>query len=192
MIDSNSRLTLILISKNILKTFIGIFIILSISSCTYDKSLIYKKNYQPGKNSLLGLNGFYFNEIKSTNTSEYPRIFIHPIFFYADGSVIYMGAVENNLINKTIADNPKVWGYWGNYKISNDTIWVETIGSYGGSFHHVRFIKMGVIKKDTINFFQEIDRKGKTRELNEIIQFQNSSVKPDSTENWIRKKKKYN
>jgi len=178
--------------KNFVKTLIAVFILFSLSNCTYDKSLIYKKNYQAGENSLLKLNGFYYNGYKSISSSEVPSNFIYPIFFYADGSIIFMGAVTDSLVNKYVSDNPKAWGYWGNYKITHDTISIETIGSEGGSFNHARVIRMGLIKKDAICFFQKINRKGEVEKLDEIIQFKDCEVKPDSTENWIRKKRKYN
>ena len=69
---------------------------------------------------------------------------------------------------------------------------METIASYGGSFKHERRIKIGLIKKDSICFFQNLDRNGKIEKTNEIVQFVNFNAKPDSTANWIRKKRKYN
>jgi len=193
IIKSNGKLIERLITKNIMKTFIGVLILFSIANCTYDKSLIYKKNYQPGKSSLLKFNGFYYDGYKSIISSEGPSNFIYPIFFYNDGSVIFMGAIKDTFqLRKNISENPKaIWGYWGNYKISNDTISIETIGSYGGSFHHVRVIRIGVIKKDSICFFQKLDRKGNAEKLDEIIHFKNCEAKPDSTENWTRTKRKY-
>ena len=86
----------------------------------------------------------------------------------------------------------KVWGYWGNYKIFNDTITIETIGSRGQSFRHSRHVQMGVIKQDSICFFLEIDRDGKASKYNETIRFEHTEIKPDSTQNWIRMKRKYN
>ncbi len=64
--------------------------------------------------------------------------------------------------------------------------------SYGGSFHHERHFKLGLIKKDSICFFQELDRNGRIKEMSETVQFSGFSIKPDSTENWIRYKRKYN
>lgn len=168
----------------------AIFAYLSLAHCSYDKSLIYKRNYHPGNNKLLQLSGYYYSGEKSIITEDGYQNFIYPIFFYADGSVLYMGAVKDSLLLNLISNHPNVWGYWGNYSISNDTISIETIASYGGSFHHKRYTRMGVIKKDTIYFFLQFDHKGQIEEDNQIITFKHANIKPDSTQNWIRKKNK--
>ncbi len=120
--------------------------------------------------------------------------YIYPIFFYHDGSVILMGAIKDTFqLRKLIQENPKgIWGYWGNYKITNDTVFIETIASNGGSFQHKRLIKKGLVKKDKIFFFNEVSSNGLAKDLNEEVSFTKFNIKPDSTENWIRKKKKYN
>jgi hypothetical protein len=182
------------LTKNSLKYLAIFIIVLTITHCTYDKSLIYKKNYEVNSNSSLRLDGYYNAGYRKIFTNTGYVDFMYPIFFYKDGSVIIMGAIKDtSLLRKNITENPKaIWGYWGNYQISNDTINIETIASYGGSFHHERHFKLGLIKKDSICFFQELDRNGSIKEMNETVQFSGFSIKPDSTENWIRYKRKYN
>lgn len=159
------------------------------SHCTYDRTLIYRKDYTAGFNKLLRHDGFYFSTQK-VGAEE----FIYPVFFYEDGSVILMGAVKDTAqLRKVINQNPTgVWGYWGNYQVNKDTISIETIASGGESFHHERRIKMGWIKDDSIYFFKDIDRKGKIEQDSEFVSFVPFKAKPDSSANWIRKKKKFN
>jgi hypothetical protein len=133
--------------------------------------MIYSKNYDPGKNPLLKFNGYYCNRLKNIATSNGSGEFIYPVFFYADGAVVFLGAVKDSALKKTVSDQQKVWGYWGNYLISNDTITIETIGSYAGSFQHIRHISKGVIKEDSICLFSEIDRAGASRKVIEVIHF---------------------
>ena len=166
-------------------------IILVAYQCTYDRSLIYYQNYTIGENDSLKINGYYSSK-SSITTTEGRKEFMYPIFFYEDGSVIYMGAFKDSLeLRKRIIDNSKsVWGYWGNYIINNDSIFIETIGSYGGSFHHERRTQIGLIKNDSILFFQNVDRKGNIEEINDTICFSKFDLKPDSSSNWIRNKKR--
>jgi hypothetical protein len=163
-------------------------------NCTYDKSLIYKKDYTPGTNSLFHFDGFYSTRDNHIITQYGRENFLLPLFFYRDGSVIQMGNVKDtSQLSKMIYENPfGIWGYWGNYVISNDTIRIETIASKKQSFHHYRTTKYGVLKKDSITFFQLIDNKNNIKIINETIHFNSFHAKPDSSENWIRKKRKYN
>ncbi len=182
------------LTNNLLTNLAILSIVMSITDCTYDKSLIYKKNYEVKSNSSLRHDGYYNAGYRKIFTNSGYVDFMYPIFFYKDGSVIFMGATKDtNQLRKNISENPKgVWGYWGNYQISNDTIHIETIASYGGSFHHERNLKLGLIKRDSICFFQELDRNGSIKEMAETIHFIGFNIKPDSTENWIRYKRKYN
>ena len=161
----------------------------SLATCTYDRTIIYHKNYKVGNSASLHLTGYYFytNEIVTANGKAQ---FFYPIFFYKDGSVIFMGAHKDTLqLKKIILDNPsKAWGYWGNYKISNDTIQIETISSYNRSFHHERKIRTGVVIDQSILFLSELDNKGNVTNADWSIKFANFNFKPDSTSNWIRKK----
>jgi hypothetical protein len=183
----------IIFTKNALIYFGFFSLLLSFIHCTYDKSLIYKKEYEVKTNSLLRFDGFYCYE-QQIYTEKGFTDFMYPIFFYKNGSVILMGPVKDAFqLRENISKNPKgVWGNWGNYQIFNDSIKVETIGSFGGSFHHVRNTKLGLIKKDSISFIKRIDRKSLINEINETVHFVNFNFKPDSTSNWVRKKKKYN
>jgi len=174
-------------------TILGLFVLIFLfNNCTYDRTLIYKKDYEVGTNSDLYFDGFYNNKstkVVDQNNTEY----IYPIFFYKDGSVIFMGAIKDTTQLRKLLYNPKaIWGYWGNYKIKGDTVLIETIASYGGSFRHTRHMKKGLIHKGSISFTEEIPGDGIINKYNEPFPFVHFNIKPDSTENWIRKKKKYN
>lgn len=168
-------------------------VILFLNECTFDRTFIYKRNYKVGNNERLRTDGFYFSKRKIFGARGEEE-FIFPIFFYEDGSVIRMGAVKDTLLlRKWIVENPKgMWGYWGNYQINKDTLSIETISSYGGSLHHERRTRMGLIMPESIYFFQTLDRKGNVMVDTEIVSFMQFNIKPDSTSNWIREKRKYN
>ena len=153
---------------------------------SYDNAILYKKGYNPESNSELKFNGFY----QAKNESEY----LAPIFFYKNGSVIYSGLSKDAIeLKKQILLNPKgFWGYWGNYKISGDTITIETFPPNINTFRQERYLRKVIIRKGNITFFQEINRKNEVNKIDQIIEFINFETKPDSTANWIRKKKKYN
>lgn len=174
------------------KTFIVIFLIFITSilkNCiSYDKAIIYHKNYYKGKNNQLLFNGFYQSE-----KEDYEN-YLSPVYFYADGSVIYTGLIKDTLeLKKMLQLNPKsVWGFWGNYQISNDTITIETFPPNINTFRQERYLEKGVIKENKIIFYQSINRTGGIGKINETINFIKFKTKPDSTSNWIRTKRKYN
>ncbi len=174
------------------KTFRFIFLISFISilkSCiSYDKAIIYHKNYYPEKSNQLLFNGFYQSE------KENYENYLSPIYFYADGSIIYTGLIKDTLeLKKRIQLKPKgAWGFWGNYQISNDTITIETFPPNINTFRQERYLKKGVIKENKIIFYQSINRTGGIGKIDETINFINFKTKPDSTANWIRTKRKYN
>ena len=153
---------------------------------SYDNAIVYEKDYNPGSNNKLNFNGYY----QDRNKSDY----LAPMFFYKNGSVIYSGLSKDTIeLKERILLNPKgFWGYWGNYKISGDTITIETFPPNINTFRQERYLRKGIIRNDKITFFQEINRKNKVNEIDEILEFINFKTKPDSTANWIRKKKKYN
>lgn len=152
---------------------------------SYDKTMLYKKGYKHGNNDKLELNGYY--QTKNKND-------LFPIFFYKDGSVIFSGYLKDTIeLKEEIVTNPKsFYGYWGNYKISGDTISIELMSTNINALRQERNLRKGIIKNRSINFYQKIDRNNETEELDQVVEFVNFNTKPDSTANWIRKKKKYN
>lgn len=173
-----------------LHTFVVLYIVCNLlQGCiSYDNAILYKKNYKQGNNNKLKFNGFYQSE------KENYENYLSPIYFYADGSIIYTGLIKDTLeVKKMIQLNPKgVWGFWGNYQISNDTITIETFPPNINTFRQERYLKKGIIKENKIIFYQSINRTGGIGKIDETINFINFKAKPDSTANWIRKKRKYN
>lgn len=172
-----------------MKLFIPISFIIfsSLQGCvSYDNAILYKRNYDTGNNSELKFNGFY----QANNQNEY----LAPIFFYKNGSVVFSGLSRDTIeLKKHILLNPKgFWGYWGNYKISGDTITIETFPPNINTFRQERSLRKGIIRKGIITFYQKINRNSQVYQIDEIVEFKNFETKPDSTANWIRKKKKYN
>jgi hypothetical protein len=169
------------------------FLVIILLSCTYDRTLIYHKDYDPGKHSELRLNGFYSTTAEIV-TEQGRRTFIQPVFFYNDGSVIFMGNhPDTSDLRLRISTNPKaVWGRWGNYQISGDTIKIESLVSFQKRFHHTRYTQVGLVMSDGIHFLYHFDKKGNITADDYTVHFTNFNIKPDSTSNWIRTKRKFN
>ena len=172
--------------KSSIKCVFALYAVCNLQGCiSYDNAILYKNGYNPGKNNELKFNGFYQTKNKTD---------LFPIFFYNDGSVIFLGYSKDTIeLKEHILSNPKgLWGYWGNYKISRDTITIETFPSNVQEFRQERYLRKGIIKNGSITFYQEINRNHNVNEVNETIEFRDFKTKPDSTANWIRTKKKYN
>jgi len=151
----------------------------------YDNAVLYKKGYDPGKSNALKFNGFY----QAKNKTD-----LFPVFFYDNGSVIFSGFSKDTIeLKEAILSNPKgFWGYWGNYKISGDTITIETFPPNMRESRQERYLRKGIVEKGSITFYQQINRENKASEINEPMVFRKFDTKPDATANWIRTKKKYN
>jgi hypothetical protein len=169
------------------------FLVFSLNSCiSYDKTLIYKRDYYYGKNSLLRFDGFYSDTINRKIYGGEGYYSINPIYFYSDGSVLIASTMKDTGQLKSLLANKIQFGSWGNYKIDRDSITIETLGGNAGTWRMERYFKKGVILKNRIIFNTEIDRKEKSKPINEDIYFVSFPAKPDSSLNWIRHKKKYN
>ena len=91
----NSYYFQIFLKKIFLKPFGFVSLIFLVTNCTYDKSMIYKKHYEVKINSSLRFGGFYNGENKKIITETGNINFKYPVFFYQDGSVIFMGATKD-------------------------------------------------------------------------------------------------
>jgi hypothetical protein len=160
------------------------------SCITYDKAVVYKKNYQQGKNNELRFDGFY-KEISPAQSLP-PEQLSAATFFYSDGSIMQSGLFKDTVQLKSMIAGKGIWGIWGNYQISGDTITIETFSPNGGSWNHDRYLTRGVIQSNRIEYFESIDRMNKSVPSIHTIYFVSLSMKPDSTGNWTRKKRKYN
>jgi hypothetical protein len=171
---------------------IAIFLFFLTSCLTYDKPLMYKRNYDQGKNQLLRFDGFYSDTITRKVFGRDYYYTVDPVYFYSDGSVLIGSTARDTNELRTRIENKIQFGQWGNYRVTGDSILIETFGVNGGSGRMERFFKAGIILNNRLFFGKEIDRKGEAMAINEDIRFVHSTAKPDSSQNWIRYKKKYN
>jgi hypothetical protein len=159
---------------------------------TYDNAIIYHRNFQPGKNSLLRFDGFYSDSTPAgSNEFNVPTELLKPIFFYSDGS-----AFATNNYNwlegmDGIIKTNRLVGSWGNYLISGDTIQLEKFQLLDNN-NHERITMKGIISKDQIRWMTRKDKNKKTDSVNYSIYFRAYSTKPDSTKNFTRTMGKYN
>ncbi len=166
------------------------------ASCeTYDKAIIYHPNYNPGQSKMLRFDGYYSDTLKR-DFNEYERryfkTYIVPDFYYMDGTCM-LGGILTNM--DTVASHiKKGWsiGEWANYKISNDTIYIEWFDHDHASVGLHRVYITGIILPDKIYFPTQVTREGGTPRSAYYTFFHQYDLKPDSTENWIRKNKFYN
>ena len=167
-----------------------IILTLCLSSCVQiDKSILYHKGYNIGVNKNFRLDGFYSDTISRPvfKTKSFSKI--KPIFLYSDGSALILETIKDIDALKTLIQLKDQYGTWGNYKISNDTLTIETFlcKRTGDSFN--RYLDIGLIKKDKIVFVYQIDNKGTmTGQTLGTVYFNLLDCKPDSSLNWVRKK----
>ena len=153
---------------------------------TYDPAIIYHKNFQPGTHPLLRFDGWYTPVVE---WALYGRV--KPIFFYRDGSVWFgeymMSSDDVDSLAQTGAPHS-----WGNYRINGDTIELERFSNGMTGNNYNRIILKGVIMQDEIEWITRTFHRNSPDSLRYPIIFQAHAAKPDSSLNWIRKKKKYN
>lgn len=170
------------------------FILTLVDSCIgFDKAVVYRKNYIVEKNSNLRFDGFYALSI-CTNFSDSNKL-INPYYFYSDGSHVEIDGFKDTtfLTSKLVTGNLKnIWGYWGNYTINKDTIIIETFPPNGGTWTQERYLQKGIISNNKIELTKTKRRNENWKNCKETLCFISYNHKPDSTENWIRHKRKYN
>ena len=179
--------------KKRLITFLVVLVLLP-SCClltTYDKPTIYKAGYSPGVSKELRTDGFYYYIDTGRHNPRYSG-YVHPIFFYSDGSVAYCSSYES--INALLADLPnascRIWGF---YRADGNHMTFE-IGVPADGFSSGCHVGLSVItatlSTDTMTLIEERDSKGRLAESNEYLkakyQFYPYNVKPDPRYNWIR------
>ncbi|HEU4717643.1 MAG TPA: hypothetical protein VFU15_07410 [Bacteroidia bacterium] len=163
---------------------------LLVTCTTYDNAIIYHKNFTPGTNALLRFNGFYSDTLGPVEAKSAKQVTrkIKPVFFYADGSAFstrdYQPSSSAGLTSAT--------GFWGNYRIIGDTILLEKFEEAEASSNLARIILKGVVHEGSIEWMARKDRNSDYQPVKYSIYFTPFAAKPDSTQNWIRTKKKYN
>lgn len=173
-----------------MKKYIAALALLIAACNTYDLPIIYKKNFQPGNHSLLRLDGYYIDSLGPKPNGALNDVYGKPIFFYGDGSAL---AAEMNMSNASVpsaVQNNLFKGSWGNYKIIADTILFERFHLVSSNYR--RIILKGVISKDQIHWISRKDHTEDYKPVDYSVYFKNAKQKPDSTQNWTRKREKYN
>lgn len=154
-----------------------------IGCVSYDKPVIYHKNFQPGSHPLLRFDGWYIAESKN-NVSK-------PIFLYSNGSAWFAEQpiqleTADELIKAGIAHS------WGNFQINADTILVERFHQEEKTGNFNRIIMKGIVGDDQIHWIERTFHKDNPEKVNYVVTFQPRTYKPDSTKNWTRTHPTYN
>lgn len=178
--------------KHVVLKGLVLLLAVGLQQCTYERPHLYKKGYIVGKSEFLHFDGFY-SDSTSIITEKGNAKFLYPIFFYRDGSVIQMGAIRDTTqLRKLLRENTKgTWGYWGNYTVRNDSISIEYIASSGGSLHHKRLTQQGLLKNGRLFLTDQAEGNKPSTTVTKELRFYPFEIKPDSSANWIRNKKKY-
>ena len=151
--------------------------------CNYCQGKCIKKGYKL-ENVCVNMNGYYLKKHTINNITHYK-----PVFFYEDGSVVFLSNfLDTNSIKEELMDfEDGTWNYWGFYECKNDSIMMEVV--YKDNFERkAKIIKLkGMVNGSKSSIFI-IDNKENI--LNEY-KFVSSSIKPDSSTNWVRNHRKY-
>lgn len=164
---------------NILISCLALFF----ASCIrYDKLQLYTNDFVP-KTSCVKTEGYYL-----TTVTDMPGdTALLPILFYDDGSFLYTAlyydtlAIEDNIKNYPNSFNK----YWGFYQCEGDSVFIEFI-----------------YRDDNFSKASRIELKGMFGENNELKMSADGwgfaydynfipSIKPDSTQNWLKTHRKY-
>jgi hypothetical protein len=158
---------------------------------TYDASLIYHKNFEPGTHSLLRLDGYYSDSIPGLSEQNGIKTkLVKPVFLYSNGSAF---ATNNNTSETdlpTLVKTNRLFGSWGNYLVSADTILFERFQKIENNY--VRIILRGIISKDQIHWTARKYHREKFKPVDYSIFYHPFSAKPDSTQNFTRTLEIYN
>ncbi|HLG38264.1 MAG TPA: hypothetical protein VI461_01310 [Chitinophagaceae bacterium] len=164
--------------------------ILILTCTTYDKNLIYHRNFHPGKHALLRFDGYYADSnITIPGKGVHPLV--RPVFFYANGSAY---SFIQYIDFKNYEADPKdksLAGAWGNYKISGDTIKLERFDHNESQSNYDRIILWGLVAEKEIRWIKRKFKNESEKVIDYKIRFRQYSIKPDSTENWTRKRKSW-
>lgn len=173
-----------LIRANLSFLFFSVFLFYACVS--YDKPLIYHKNFQPGTHPLLRFDGYY------TTTSTYLlNGKIRLVFFYRDGSV-WFAEQDIPAANVDVIYSSATVHSWGNFQIKADTILLERFVQEANTGNFNRVILKGIVKTESIQWVQRTYHKSNPDSVNYDMIFQPHGRKPDSTQNWTRTRRQYN
>ncbi len=175
---------------------VAVYMALLSSSCTtYEKVTVYHRDYDPGWDDRLLFNGYYDDTVYEEFEAFGGRIIkdpVRPVFFYDDGTAILGWAASN--MDSVASFIRRGWhniGFWGNYKITGDTIVIEFLTHNGGSGVMETHIKKGVLDKGSIYFPRQQSHSKQPVSPAYTIFFHPFPLKPDSTKSWIRQHRRY-
>ncbi len=166
-------------------SFLGIFLFVTCN--TYDNAIIYHRNFQSGTHPLLRFDGYYSDSIRLTNETDFG---MKPVFFYSNGSCFSTNNYTPASTVGSLVKTYRLFGSWGNYLISADTIQLEKFQLVENNYERV--ILKGIISKNRIHWTGRKEHNEDFKPVDYSIFFKPLSSKPDSTQNFTRTKKKYN
>ena len=181
--------------KNIL-IFLVITVVLN-SCLSYDRLTIYHKDFEPEVSKSLRFDGYYLNIITDDESENYLKTRcpngLTPIFFYTDGSVFHnLSFCNQDSLKNFIYNNRTSPFLWAIFDCKIDSITIEAYSPNTGTFNYDRYYLKGIIKTDSIIFTQQIDRKMNVEDIYEVFVFKQFDVKPDSQQNFIKNKRRFN
>ena len=171
-------------------------IIFGVTCTTYDNAIIYHRNFVPGTNPLLKFDGYYSDSIPliandiNRGMNVKADVQVKPVFFYSNGSCFSTNNYTLDSPLSNLVKTNRLFGSWGNYLISGDTIQLEKFQLLENNYELI--ILKGVISKDKIHWSSRKEHKEDFKPVDYSIYFHRFSSKPDSTLNFTRTKKKYN
>jgi len=159
-------------------------IVLFFVSCIrYDKLQFYTYGFEP-KTSCVKTEGYYLTTV--TDMPGYTAY--QPVFFYNDGSCLFPGVFydESLPIENYVKKYPHSFkSNWGFYQCEGDSVFMEFIYRDDNLSKATRFELKGVFGEND-ELKMSADGWGFAYDYNFI-----PSIKPDSTQNWLKTHRKY-
>lgn len=155
------------------------------SSLFEDGNMTFTKTEYQGHQ--LKINGYFFNKSKYDDTYSVFFLFHNGIAIRPLGDYTLSEFEDDLYSGKYIEQRKKIKHAWGLFQISNDTIKIEFLSSYG-EMSAYPVTKIGKILNDsTIHFVKYMRSNGDYPEVNnDTFHLKVFSPKPDSTNQWIQ------
>jgi hypothetical protein len=189
-----------------MRQYLLLGLIALLGGCLYTKvhNLTLYNQFQLTKNEIR-IDGYFYRQdsinVYSSSGLLERKTKISPIYFFADGTLGNYSQVlfeDNNEIEKFIKQKDRhILPEWGAYKISSDSIKIQTLKQVGNSSlrHEDVVLWEGIILNDTTFIIKRESIPGeytydkrKTESKNLVYRFQKSKIKVDSTDNWTKEK----
>lgn len=173
-----------------MKKILILTLLFAVACTTYDLPVIYKKNFQPGTNPLLHLDGFYADTLGPKQTRSLNDPYGKPMLFYANGSAYACETFVSLKGAEKMISEDKLNGSWGNYKVNGDTILFERFHLVNSAYR--RIILKGIIGENSIHWISRKEHKEEYKPVDYTSLYRPCAQRPDSAKNWTRTKPKFN